>query len=178
MGDVPVKYAGTIYIPHPPPTPEFATIFNDIGHLVHDHGEFEKEVEKVLVESMDFCRSEWERVLSKHKIGAEDAIAVLNRLNSVVITVQKIRALENNARVVYIRTFLTELVENIEWQRKNTNNIRLATHCFSYVTNEIEAYAPPRTSSMQAVTEMDYMPENAEITVGTLLLEMKNLMGH
>jgi hypothetical protein len=31
---------------------------------------------------------------------------------------------------------------------------------------------------MQAVAEMDHMPENAEITVGTLLLEMKNLMGH
>jgi len=178
MGDVPVKYAGTIYIPHLPPAPEFATIFNDIGDLCNENGKFEKEVEKVLVESMDFCRSEWERVLSRHKIGAEDAIAVLNRLNSVVITVQKIRALENNARVAYIRKFLTDLVGKIERQHNNTNNIRLATHCFSYVTNEIEAYAPPRTSSMQAVAEMDYMPENAEITVGTLLLEMKNLMGH
>jgi hypothetical protein len=173
-----MEYAGEMYIPHLPPAPEFATIFNDIGDLCNKNGKFEKEVEKVLVESMDFCRSEWERVLSKHKIGAEDAIAVLNRLNSVVITVQKIRALENNARVVYIRTFLTDLVENIEWQHKNTNSIRLATHCFSYVTSEIEAYAPPLTSSMQAVAEMDYMPENAEITVGTLLLEMKNLMGH
>ncbi len=178
MGDVPVKYAGEIYISHLPPTPEFATIFNDIGHLVKDNGKFEKEVEKVLVESMDFCRSEWERVMSIYKIGAEDAITVLNRLNSVVITVQTIRGLENNARVAYIRKFLTDLVENIEWHRKNTNNIRLATHCFSYVTYEIEAYAPPLTSSMQAVAEMDYMPEDAEITVGTLLLEMKNLMGH
>jgi hypothetical protein len=178
MGDVPVKYAGEMYIPHLPPPAEFATIFNDIGDLVKDNGEFEKEVKKELVESMDFCRSEWERVLSRHKIGAEDAIVVLHRLNSVVITVQTIRGLENNARVAYIRKFLTDLVGNIEWQHKNTNIIRLATHCFSYVTSEIEAYAPPLTSSMQAVAEMDYMPENAEITVGTLLLEMKNLMGH
>jgi hypothetical protein len=149
MGDVPVKYAGGMYIPHLPPAAEFATIFNDIGYLVNDNGEFEKEVKKELMESMDFCRSEWERVLPIHKIGAEDAIAVLNRLHSVVITVQTIRGLENNARVAYIRKFLTDLVENIEWQHQNTNNIRLATHCFSYVTSEIEAYAPPRTSSMR-----------------------------
>ena len=179
MGDVPVKYAGEIYIPHLPHAPEFATIFNDIGDLCNENGKFEKELEKELVASMEYCQRVWKQQSRIHKIDVETAIAVLNRLNSVVITVQKIRGLENNARVGYIRKFLTDLVVNIEWKKNNDfAGVKLGTHCFSYVTYEIEAYAPPLTSSMQAVVEMDNMPEDAEITVGTLLLEMKDLMGH
>jgi hypothetical protein len=178
MGDVPVRYAGAIYIPHLPPAPEFATIFNDIGDLCNENGKFEKELEKELVKSMEYCRSVWEWQSRVHKIDVETAIAVLNRLNSVVITVQKIRGLENNARVVYIRKFLTDLVGDIKWQNENSHIVRLGTHCFSFVTNEIEAYAPPLTNSMQAVAETGDMPHDAEITVGTLLLEMKDLMGH
>ena len=177
MEYVPV-YVGTMHVPHLPPAPEFATIFNDIGDLCNENGKFEKELEKELMASMEYCQRVWKQQSRIHKIDVETAIAVLNRLNSVVTTVQKIRGLENNARVGYIRKFLTELVGNIQWQHENTNSIRLATHCFSYVTYEIEAYAPPLTSSMQAVAEMDNMPEDAEITVGTLLLEMKDLMGH
>ena len=53
MGDVPVRYAG-IYMPHLPPAPEFATIFNDIGDLCNENGKFENELEKELQDMMQY----------------------------------------------------------------------------------------------------------------------------
>ena len=108
----------------------------------------------------------WKTQSRIHKIDVDTAIAVLNRLKSVVTTVQTIRGLVNNARVAYIRQFLTDLVSNIELTRKTDfASVRLGTHCFSYVTSEIEAYAPPLTTHLLAgASGLDSVMHNSILT--------------
>jgi len=171
MADVPVRYVGMIHVP---PPPQFADMFNDIINLWDTNGKIDG-----VKEHMDNIRSVWTGQLRLKEIGVHTATRILTVLNGVVYNLQQIPRLKNNARVVYMRTFLAGVVRSIN-QKEANGGFRNARACLGFVKNLIEAYAPPEPeelSIIQAVPEMDGIHAHSDITVGTLLLEMKDLLG-